>query len=262
MDNWFITLDDNQQAGRCLKYYSRAADETYWTDLWKASEWSYERQLKGHLLHELRATFRKWVKPGERVLEAGCGRAHFTVAADALGYRAEGLDWSQETISRLRGLFPDIPWHVGDVRKLDFADGVFDAVYSPGVCEHFEEGPAQILAETRRILRPGGIAIISTPCMNSWLQARARRFVAARKPEGDFYQYAFSPKGMRVLLEKLGFEVPQVRPYNTVNTLINFAGWKVPQWAIKPLLLMDYAPVLRQWGSSCVWVARRPLHDR
>src|SRR5690606_12421256 len=100
-----------------------------------------------------------------------------------------------------------IPWHVGDVRHLGFADGAFDAVYSPGVCEHFEEGPAAILAETRRVLRPGGIALISAPCFNRLLRARARRLFPPRPPRGDFYQYAFTPEGMSALLRRQGFDV-------------------------------------------------------
>jgi SAM-dependent methyltransferase len=260
MSDHLIVLDEDQETGRRLKYYSQAATIPYWTELWKSMDWSYTRQLRGHLPHHLRSTFLKFVEPGSRVLEAGAGRGHFTVAARALGYRAEGLDWSRETIDELRGRFPDIPWHVGDVRDLDFADGAFDAVYSPGVCEHFEEGPTQILLETRRVLRPGGTAIIVTPCFNRWMQARPDRFVHPERHPGEFYQFAFSPDGMSALLGRIGFDVVRVRLYDTVDTLMKFAGWRVPRWAVKPLAVLDYAPVLRNWGRCCVWVARRPGH--
>jgi SAM-dependent methyltransferase len=257
-----IVLDDDQTTGTRLKYYSQAADVNYWTELWKSSDnWSYDRQIRGHLPRQLRSTFKRWVDPGSRVLEAGCGIAHFTVAAHALGYRAEGLDWSLETIEKLRKRFPKIPWHIGDVRKLEFDDGEFDAVYSPGVCEHFEEGPTRILTETRRILRPTGIAFITTPCFNRWLQARPRRFTHTGNPTGDFYQYAFTPEGMSELLRRLGFEILQVRPYDVVDTMIKFAGWRIPRRMIKPLAVMDIAPVIRNWGRCCIWVARRTPHD-
>jgi SAM-dependent methyltransferase len=258
-----IILDDDEITGARLKYFSRAADVNYWTELWRNSDnWSYERQLNGHLPRQLRGAFRKWVAPGSRILEAGCGIAHFTVAARALGYRAEGLDWSRDTIERLRTKFPDIPWHIGDVRALDFDDGTFDAVYSPGVCEHFEEGPEQILAETKRILRPGGTAFVTTPCFNRWMQARPHRFTATRKPAGEFYQYAFSPEGLSTVLRKVGFEILRVRPYDVVDTLTGFAGWPIPRRLVRPLALLDDTPVLRNWGRCCVWVARRPAHDR
>src|SRR5205823_5854428 len=130
--------------------------------------------------------------PEARTLEAGCGLGRFTVAAHARGYRAEGLDWSAPTIARLRQQFPEIAWHLGDIRRLAFAEGTFDAIYLPGVCEHFEEGPTAVLAEGRRVLRPGGIAVISTPCFNGRLQRHA---AAQPAPPGAaefaFFEYAF-----------------------------------------------------------------------
>jgi hypothetical protein len=132
-------------------------------------------------------------------------------------------------------------------------------VYSPGVCEHFEEGPTAILTETRRILRAGGIAVVSTPCFGEWL----RRHVAGVTTDADFagfdfYQYAFTPEGMASLLGQLGFEVLQVRPYAVLDMFIRYGGWRVPAPVTNALALpLDYLPVLRNWGSTCIWVARK-----
>lgn len=260
--NGYVIIEQNSgETGRRMKFYAKPADANYWTDLWMnlTATHPYDRELRGHLPHQLRSTFIKWVRPGARVLEAGCGLGHFTVAASARGYRAEGLDWSEKMVQHVRGLFPHIPWHVGDVRKLQFEDGAFDAVYSPGVCEHFEEGPTPILAETRRILRIGGIAVITTPCFNQWLQDRPARFCSQDEPTGEFYQYAFTQEGISRLLQRLGFELLQVRPYDALQTMIDFAGWKIPRSAQKALAVaMDYTPfAYEQWGSMCIWVARR-----
>lgn len=258
MTDDIIVLDGAPDTGPRLKHYARAADAEYWAERWRRTpEPSYEPERAGRLPRPLRDVFRRWVPPGSRVLEAGCGLGRFTVAARALGYRAEGLDWAEETIERLRSRFPDIPWHVGDVRHLGFADGAFDAVYSPGVCEHFEEGPAAILAETRRVLRPGGIALISAPCFNRLLRARARRLFPPRPPRGDFYQYAFTPEGMSALLRRQGFDVLLARPYDVVDTLTRFLRWPIPAPAIRPLAVLDDVPVIRGWGRCCLWVARR-----
>lgn len=258
MKGHLIVVENNPETGKRMKYYSQAADVEYWTNLWTNTNEPYDRALRGHLPHHLRATFRRKVKPGARVLEAGCGLAHFTVAAHALGYQAEGLDWSEKTIQRLRERFPHIPWHVGDVRSLEFDDCVFEAVLSPGVCEHFEEGPTQILAETRRVLRPGGIAVIAAPCFNPWLQARSAQFSVRGQPIGEFYQYAFTPDGMSRLLERLGFELLQIYPYSALMTMTEFAGWKIPRLVAMPLAVaMDYAPVIRERGYCSAWVARR-----
>jgi SAM-dependent methyltransferase len=220
---------------------------------------SYARAQRGHLPHQLRGTFARWVDPGARVLEAGCGLGHFTVAAAALGFVAEGLDWSEPTIGRLCRSFPSISWHVGDVRNLPFEARSFDAVYSPGVCEHFEEGPEPVLAETHRVLRSGGIAVISTPCFNTWLARRASAFSDLPESfESKFHEYAFTPEGLTRVLRHVGFDVVCVRPYAALDTLVRFGNWRIPRLLNLPLAYgLDYVPVVRNWGSTCLWVARR-----
>lgn len=255
-----VFLERNPDTGPRLKYYSRAADVAYWTELWNRHEpVSYDREQRGHFPHQLRGIFNRWLRRSGRVLEAGCGLGQFTVAASAAGYRAEGVDWSAETIDRLRRQFPSIPWHVGDVRRLQFPSCTFDAVYSPGVCEHFEEGPTDVLLETHRVLRPGGVAIVSTPCFNAWLQRHADRVTRdAALNEGDFYQYAFTPDGMSRLLERLGFQVLQVRPYAVLDTFVRCYGWEIPEpWRTPLAFALDYVPYVRQWGSACLWVAQK-----
>jgi SAM-dependent methyltransferase len=263
-----LVVEQDPVTGARLKRYFRPADVDYWTERWDASPSPpYERERRGHLPHQLRSTFRRWVVRGAKTLEAGCGLGHFTIAAAALGYRAEGLDWSEPTIDRLRRQFDWIPWHVGDVRQLPFSDDSFDAVYSPGVCEHFAEGPVAVLEETRRVLRGGGFAIVSTPCFNGWLQRRADRLSRPSAASNDdsrpvdesaFHEYAFSPAGMADLLGRIGFDVLQIRPYGTLDTLVRFGGWRVPGALEFPLAVsMDYLPVVRNWGSTCIWVARK-----
>jgi len=255
-----LIVEQDETTGSRLKRYTRAADVDYWTELWQRSaDASYERERRGHFPHQLRATFRRWVQPGARTLEAGCGLGHFTVAADAIGFRAEGLDWSQPTIDRLRQRFSWIPWHVGDVRRLQFPDDTFDAIYSPGVWEPFGEGPTEVLEESRRVLKRGGIAVVSTPCFNEWLQRRAVQLASAGSvEESAFHEYAFTTDGMAAMLVRIGFEVLQIRPYAALDTLMRYGGWRVPRPLTNPLALsMDYLPIVRKWGSTCIWVARK-----
>lgn len=76
---------------------------------------------------------------------------------------------------RLRALFgryhtadldaPHVDYRV-DLRKLPFADGSFDVVFASHVLEHIKEDD-QALAEIRRILRPGGFAILPVPVIGA-----------------------------------------------------------------------------------------------
>jgi SAM-dependent methyltransferase len=174
--------------------------------------------------------------------------------------RLDGADEARvgEAVENVRRRFPHIRWHIGDVRSLEFADGEFDAVYSPGVVEHFEEGPRQILQETWRVLRPGGFAIISTPCFGRWAQHHLERIMSSGDPQGDFYQYAFSRDGMKGVLVDLGFEVVQMRSYGVLDTLMRYGGWRIPRPLVSPIALaLDHTPGIQAWGSTCIWMARK-----
>lgn len=76
---------------------------------------------------------------------------------------------------RLRALFgryhtadlaaPDVDYHV-DLRSLPFANGTFDVVFASHVLEHIKEDE-RALAEIRRVLRPGGLAILPVPVIGA-----------------------------------------------------------------------------------------------
>jgi SAM-dependent methyltransferase len=85
------------------------------------------------------------------------------------GARAYGIDISAPTVAQARGAFDTCPCGerrlrgaVGDVRDLPFRDGSFDAIYSMGTIEHFDE-TERAVAEIARVLKPGGRAIVGVP---------------------------------------------------------------------------------------------------
>lgn len=161
---------------------------------------------------EVRPLIEKRIPRGTRVLESGCGLARYVRYLKDRGWRTVGLEYSADTVAAVKSVWPDLDVVQGDVARSPFRDGAFDAVLSLGVVEHFVEGPAQPLSEIRRVLKPGGVAIITVPCLNAirrlkrllwWTEiAAAPRALAGRivkgKPKpltrlGRSYRYAVFP---------------------------------------------------------------------
>lgn len=261
--NHLIAFEANAHGGR-LKYFDEESTPEFWDEIWReeSARIDYSISEAGFMKPHLRRSFLKHVKPGARVLEAGCGLARFTVAAHALGYRAEGVDFSPGVISFLQRRFPDIPFQLGDVRNLESVpDCSYGAVYSPGVCEHFEEGPDRVLRESHRILERGGLAFVHTPWFNWFRRCLVRAGMFRRPPSGEFFQYAFSTGEMRHRLEAAGFRIIDAVPFDALGCL----GDHIPgvrRLRLGPLqrrlgALLDGAPGLRSMGHCCIWVAKR-----
>jgi ubiquinone/menaquinone biosynthesis C-methylase UbiE len=115
-----------------------------------------DRKFHDTLYGEL---IRKHLVPGQKILDAGCGRylkfcKDLCGIADMVGI---DLETTLETDNRRA------PFGVrGDVTRLPFPDCCFDMVISRSVIEHLEHPPA-VFREFSRVLKPGGRVVIITP---------------------------------------------------------------------------------------------------
>lgn len=110
--------------------------------------------------------------PGDRILDLGCGQGRHALQAYVTDrVHAVGLDMNPNRLSearrQLEGLAQDDPerrlsFLVGDGMKLPFSDASFDKVICAEVLEHLHDYE-RVVAEVRRILRPGGVLAVSVP---------------------------------------------------------------------------------------------------
>ena len=105
------------------------------------------------------------LRGGERVLDAGCGAGHAAAAFAPHAAEVVALDFTPgmlrqvELLAVERGL-ANISTRQGDVEHLPFGDGEFDRVISRYSAHHWPH-PQRALAEFRRVLKPGGLVILS-----------------------------------------------------------------------------------------------------
>jgi len=93
-------------------------------------------------------------KPGEKVLDLGCGTGHLTAQIAASGAEVLGVDRSEEMLAAARRSYPQIAWECRDARDLG-ALGPFDAVFSNAAL-HWVVEAERAAGEISRVLKPGG----------------------------------------------------------------------------------------------------------
>jgi SAM-dependent methyltransferase len=123
--------------------------------------------------------FRAWVGgPGRRVLDLGC-RSGALAEAYLEGNEVVGVDVDRDALAEAakRGL--ETVWADVD-EALPLEDASFDAVVAGELLEHVRF-PDRLVAEVRRVLRPGGVFVGSVP--NSYRLKSRLRFLAGKPPE-------------------------------------------------------------------------------
>ena len=103
---------------------------------------------------------------GEAVLDVGCGTGVVAITAARAGARVEALDLTPELLvqarenARIAG-HESVVWTEGDAEQLPYADASFDVVLSQ-FGHMFAPRPDVVIAEMRRVLKPGGRIAFAT----------------------------------------------------------------------------------------------------
>ena len=123
-------------------WYTRFQQQAGWT-----------AEIRRHLFKQSGLT------PGSHVLEVGCGTgAVMGAIAEEFCFNLTGVDINRPSLRFAQSDNPKFQFTQADGHRLPFADNSFDAVY----CHYlllWVTDPAQVLAEMRRLTRPGGVVI-------------------------------------------------------------------------------------------------------
>jgi ubiquinone/menaquinone biosynthesis C-methylase UbiE len=166
-----------------------------------------------------------------RLLDAGCGTGSYLVALRDQVRELEGLEFAKGMLERARQKLAqadNVALHEGSVLAMPFGDARFDAVIFNQVMHHLDDGENpgasgwpnlnKALAETHRVLRPGGVLVINTCSQEqvrdgSWYNALipdavarlARRYIPVERLCGLLAERGFDVRGVDVPMEGVFF---------------------------------------------------------
>jgi 2-polyprenyl-6-hydroxyphenyl methylase/3-demethylubiquinone-9 3-methyltransferase len=182
----------------------QAFHEAQWADAPQDPEpyaWEARRAL---LLAEAR--------PGERVLDLGCGAGRFVRALLEAGVDAVGVDVAEGALSRARSNVPGADLRrVGEDGVIPLGHGEVDLVWCSEVLEHVAD-TAGLLLEARRVLRPGGRLLLTVP-FHGRIQAALialTRFDAHFDPLGGHLRF-YTRTSLAATLDSAGFAGARIR---------------------------------------------------
>lgn len=141
----------------------------------------------------------QWLSVDSRILDFGCGYGRSLGELLTAGYRdLIGFDFSPAMIAAARARFPEITFQELQSSTIPLPDESVNGalLFSVLTCVPTDDGQRAILAELRRVLRPGGLLYIS----DLWLQDDDRNLTRYARDEAKYGTYGVFdlPEGVTV----------------------------------------------------------------
>ncbi|HWU89223.1 MAG TPA: class I SAM-dependent methyltransferase [Kofleriaceae bacterium] len=175
-------------------------------------------------------------RPGDRVLEIGCGRGETLDELARAGRRCVGMEPSRHMVA-LSEAPSGVPIMDGTADKLDFPDGTFDLVFSLQVLEHLHPDDVPLhFAEAFRVLKRDGLLAFETPNRRTGPHDVSRGFSA-------------SAEGLHLKEWSLGELIEQLRAVGFVD----LQGLVVPPFLarrVAGLRRISRTPIVVSWAED------------
>lgn len=196
----------------------------------RMTRWTGKSKVNIHPKNLARPVSADWymehVPAGSHVLDVGCGSGTHAVACAAVNARVEAFDYSEKNLAVSREVCREhgdrISLYKGDAEKTwAVKPGVYDVVLLLDILEHLHNRSGA-LEETKRVLKPGGTAILSLPKVDTRWKERQKRYGLPHYTDPD-HKIEYTDETLREEFERAGLEIvwgPDPIVYDTP-----LAGW-------------------------------------
>jgi SAM-dependent methyltransferase len=156
-----------------------------------------QESLRDSFLQKLRVVREQ--KPSGKLLDAGAAYGSFLQLASE-HYKCVGLELSEYAAEMASSEFK-MDVRVGSIERAPFPDEEFDVIVMWDIIEHLPN-PLLALQEVRRMLKKGGVCLISTDDVSNWfVKLLGRKWWGIAPP---LHLCHFSKKGMQFVFERVG----------------------------------------------------------
>jgi len=189
------------------------------------------------------------------------------------GARAFGIDISAPTAILAKASFTHhsgpLRAAVADVRELPFGDASFDAIYSMGTIEHFDE-TERAVEEMARVLKPGGRAIVGVPNRHDpFLRPLLATVLQALGLYAYGYEKSYSRRALRAMLQRAGLTVVAETAILFIPGWLRMLDLACHSWCrplavvtgalVRPFVFLDrHVPAVRRHGYLLATVVMKP----
>ena len=155
-------------------------------------------------------------EPVGTLLDVGCGGGRFLNRMKRRGWKVEGTDFDEQATKKVSARY-GIKTHVGDLAQCRLPANSFDVIAMSQAIEHLYD-PQTTLLECLRILKPGGLLVMTTPNVSSM---GANEFGASwRGWEAPRHLHLFSVDALQRLTQRAGFDVIQACTYSAGSAVV------------------------------------------
>ena len=257
LDASFVDVNDDLRT-----YYETRAHELDELGLTYEHPEPYKRFFYGTRFHAVLRALDP--QPGERILDVGCGSGVYTRELVERGAKVVATEFTPTPLALAKRnvgeLAAQVEFRLEDAQALSLPDAAFDKVLLTEVIEHLPE-PERAIAEAARVLRPGGLLVVSTPSRFSPMNLA---YALKRRIRGygfNEHLHEFTPRSFRRLVshhfrvEGLDF-ANFVLPYPADELYLRLGS---PALSVLKLTerILSRAPLARRLGWTMVMRARK-----